>query len=100
MGKGLLDASSRVESIRDTCIVEEEAHHKVVTFAGMRTMIIRKDGGGEKGFLMHLPGLNGASQRDRGAFDLPSSAMLLRCSSSSVNRKLRSPAEAFFVHFR
>ena len=78
MGKGLLDASSRVESIRDTCIVEEEAHHKVVTFAGMRTMIIRKDGGGEKGFLMHLPGLNGASQRDRGAFDLPSSAMLLR----------------------
>ena len=61
MGKGLLDASSRVE-----------------TFAGMRTMIIRKDGGGEKGFLMHLPGLNGASQRDRGAFDLPSSAMLLR----------------------
>ena len=78
MGKGLLDASSRVESIRDTCIVEEEAHHEVVTFAGMRKMIIRKDGGGEKGFLMHLPGLNGASQRDRGAFDLPSSAMLLR----------------------
>ena len=40
MGKGLLYASSRVESISDTCIVEEEAHHEVVTFAGMRKMII------------------------------------------------------------
>ena len=47
----VLDASSRVESIRDTCIVEEEAYHEVFTFAGMRNMIIRKDGGGEKGFL-------------------------------------------------
>ena len=47
------------------CGDEEDDHHC-------------QDGGGEKGFLMHLPGLNGASQRDQGAFDLPSSAMLLR----------------------
>ena len=46
---------------------------------------------------MHLPGLNGASQRDRGAFDLPSSAMLLRHRFKTKNTNKRKKTKMIII---